>query len=55
MNNSYYFQDFPNGPVVNNLPSNAGGTGSVPGWEALIPQAPEHLSLYTAASRVSIL
>ena len=35
--------------------SNAWGTGSVPGWEALIPQAPEHLSLYTAACRVCTL
>ena len=25
------FWDFPGGPVVKNLPSNAGDTGSVPG------------------------
>ena len=24
---------FPGGPVVKTLPSNAGGAGSVPGWE----------------------
>ena len=32
-------QDFPSGPVVKTSPSNAGGTGSIPGWEAKIPQA----------------
>ena len=26
-------QDFPGGPVVNNQPSNAGDTGSIPGLE----------------------
>ena len=24
--------DFPDGPVVRNLPANAGSTGSIPGW-----------------------
>ena len=32
--------DFPGGPVVENLPSNAGDTGSIPGWETKIPHAP---------------
>ena len=25
-------RDFPGGPVVKTLPSNAGGLGSIPGW-----------------------
>ena len=25
------FQDFPGGPVVKNMPANAGDTGSIPG------------------------
>ena len=28
---------FPGGPVVNTLPSNARGMGSIPGWGAKIP------------------
>ena len=31
--------DFPGGPVVKTLPSNAEGTGSIPGWEAKILHA----------------
>ena len=31
--------DFPGGPTVENLPSNAGDTGSIPGWETKIPHA----------------
>ena len=31
--------DFPGSPVVNTLPSNAGGAGSIPGWGAKIPHA----------------
>ena len=31
--------DFPGGPVVKTLPSNAGGEGSIPGWGAKIPHA----------------
>ena len=30
-------ETFPGGPVVKILPSNAGGTGSVPGWGSKIP------------------
>ena len=30
-------RNFPGGPVVETLPSNAGGEGSVPGWGARIP------------------
>ena len=38
------FQDFPGGPVVNNLPSNPGDTGSIPGWGTKIPHATGQLS-----------
>ena len=30
-------RDFPGGPVVKTLPSNAGGAGLIPGWGAKIP------------------
>ena len=33
------YRDFPGGPVVQTLPSNAGGAGSIPGWGAKIPHA----------------
>ena len=36
--------DFPGGPVVQNLPSNAGDTGSISGWGAKIPHAVGQLS-----------
>ena len=32
-------RDFPGGPVVKALPSNAGGTGLIPGQEAKTPHA----------------
>ena len=32
-------KDFPAGPVVGILPSNAGGVGSIPCWEMKILQA----------------
>ena len=32
-------RDFPGGPVVKIPPSNAGDTGSVPGWGIKIPHA----------------
>ncbi len=31
--------DFPGGPVVKTLLSNAGGAGSIPGWGAKTPHA----------------
>ena len=35
--------DFPSGPVVGTLPSNAGGEGSIPGQGAKTPHAlPKH-------------
>ena len=36
--------DFPGGPVVKNLPFNAGDTDSIPGQETKIPHALEQLS-----------
>ena len=36
--------DFPGGPVVENLPSNAGDTGSIPGQGTKIPHAAGQLS-----------
>ena len=36
--------DFPGGPVVKNLPSNAGNAGSIPGWRTKIPHAAGQLS-----------
>ena len=32
-------RDFPGGPVVKTLLSNAGGAGSIPGWGAKTPHA----------------
>ena len=37
--------DFPGGPVVKNLPFNAGNTGSIPGLGTKIPHASETLTL----------
>ena len=31
--------DFPDDPVLKNLPCNAGDSGSVPGWGTKIPRA----------------
>ena len=37
--------DFPGGPVVKNLPCNAGNVDSIPGGRIKIPHMAEHLSL----------
>ena len=37
--------DFPGGPVVKNLPANAGDTGSVPDPQSQSSHAREHLGL----------
>ena len=39
MNTKGRSRGFPGGAVVENLPANAGGVGSVPGWGAKIPHA----------------
>ena len=36
---SLEFGDFPGGPMVKNLPSNAGDMGWIPGWGTKIPHA----------------
>lgn len=36
------FRNFPSGPPVKTLPSNAGDTGLNPGWGAKIPDAEQH-------------
>ena len=36
--------DFPGGPVVKNLPCNAGDMVSITGWETRIPHAMEQLN-----------
>ena len=40
-------RDFPGGPVVKTLPSNAGGAGSIPGQGAKLPHAlwPKHQNI----------
>ena len=40
-----YGLDFPGGPVVKNLPANAGDTDLIPGLEAKIPHASGQLNL----------
>ena len=42
-------RDFPGGPVVKNLPSNAGDAGSIPGRGNKIPHAAGQLSLCATA------
>ena len=42
--------DFPGGPVVENLPSNAGDTGLIPGWGTKIPHARGQLCPSTATT-----
>ena len=37
-------KDFPGGPVVKNLPTNAGDAGSIPGQRIKIPHATRQLS-----------
>ena len=40
----------PGGPVVKNLPHNAGDTGLIPGWATKIPHATEQLSPSTSTT-----
>ena len=44
-------QDFLGGPVVKNLPSGAGDTGSISGWETKIPHAAGHARALQLLSR----
>ena len=40
------------GSMVKNPPCNAGGMGSIPGWEAKIPHAPGQLCLCTTTTKI---
>ena len=44
------FWDFPGGPLVKNLPSNAGDAGSIPGRGTKIPHVMGQLSPHTATT-----
>ena len=44
------FRDFPGGPVVKNLPSNAGDAGLIPRWGTKTPHATGQLSPRTATT-----
>ena len=44
------FRDFPRGPVVKNLPYNAGDAGSIPGRGTKIPHATGQLSPRTTTT-----
>ena len=45
------YRDFPGGPVVKNLPSNAGNRSSIPGQGTKIPHAMGQLSLHAEAKK----
>ena len=47
VNLKHHCRDFPGGPMVKNLPANAGDASSIPGPGTKIPQALEQLSLHT--------
>ena len=44
------FGDFPGGPVVRNLPSNAGDVGSIPGWGTKSPQATGNEAIHSCCN-----
>ena len=46
-------KDFPGGPVVKNLPCNAGDMSSIPGRGNKTPHAAEQLSLHTPTTEHS--
>ena len=48
-------QDFPGGPVVKNLPSNAGDTGSIPGLGTRFPHAAGQLSPHATTTELMCL
>ena len=51
----YDSRDFLGGPVVKNLPSNAGDVGSIPGWGTKIPHAKRQLSLSATTIELACL
>ena len=48
-------RDFPGGPVVKNLPYNAGDLGSIPGQRTKIPHATGQLSPRTTTTELTHL
>ena len=48
-NKMWILEDIPGGPVVKNLPCNAGGTGSISGQGTKIPCAAEQLGAWATA------
>ena len=46
-------RNFPGGPVVKNLPSNAADVSSSPGWGTKIPHISRQLSLHDTATEPS--
>ena len=48
-------EDFPGGPVVKNLPSNAGDLGSIPGQGTKIPNAVRQLSPHSTTREAHAL
>ena len=48
-------RDFPGGPVVKNLPSNAGDSGSIPGGGTKIPHAVGQLSPCATTTELACL
>ena len=49
------FRDFPGGPVVKNLSSNAGVAGSIPGRGTIIPHSAGQLSPRAATAELAHL
>ena len=47
---NFCLEDFPSGPVIENLPPNAGYAGLIPGRGTKIPHAMGQLSLSTATT-----
>ena len=45
------YWDFPGGPVVKNLPTNAGDVGLIPGQETKISHVSGQLSLHTTTRK----
>ena len=52
--NICYLRDFPGGPVVENLPSNAEDTGLTPGQEAKIPHVLGQVRLCSQKEKIVI-
>ena len=52
--NKSILEGFPGGPVVKNLPHNAGDGGSIPDWGTKIPHASEQLITHHITTRESV-